>query len=211
MAELKDSLVLPNGALQAILYTPAKSSPTSIPTLQVLDQLALPHQTIYIPIKNSQDAYNAIKSMSVRGAPAIAIVAALSVAVEISSLESSSSSKAVSADGMNGVLIHLLEYLLDSRPTAVNLRDAVTKLLKISKTAAQIEGATAESVRAAYIEAAEKMLVDDVDDNQAIGQFGTNWIKKNLIVGNSNGKVAVLTHCNTGFVFLSFCYYYHNC
>lgn len=193
------------GTLRAIVYTPAKSSPTSFPTLQILDQLALPHQTIYIPISGSHDAFAAIKNMSIRGAPAIAIVAALSVVVEISVANTATlvkSNKMNSpADWMNSLVVNALEYLLDSRPTAVNLRDAVTKLIKVTNAAARTNGADVDSVRMAYVNAAEKMLVDDVNDNQAIGRFGADWIKGNLMLPD-DGKIAVLTHCNTGFVFL---------
>ena len=52
--------------------------------LEILDQLLLPYSTSYIPINNIEDAFKAIKLMQVRGAPAIAIVGAFSVVVEVS-------------------------------------------------------------------------------------------------------------------------------
>ena len=62
-------------SLQAIRYTRGK--------LEVLDQLRLPHENHYDVISTSEEAFECIKSMKVRGAPAIAIVASLAHAVEL--------------------------------------------------------------------------------------------------------------------------------
>ena len=69
-------------SLQAIKYANNQ--------LQIIDQLQLPFVTEYIPIRSAQDGWHAIKEMRVRGAPAIAIVAILSLAVELSCLLSKS-------------------------------------------------------------------------------------------------------------------------
>ena len=63
--------------------------------------------------------------------------------------------------------------------------------------------ATAVSVAQAYIVAAERMLVDDVSDNKAIGEHGARWIEENTVAGKSrktdkSQELKVLTHCNTG-------------
>jgi methylthioribose-1-phosphate isomerase len=84
-----------------------------------------------------------------------------------------------------------------SRPTAVNLADAAGKLRKITDDAAAKQGATGESVRDAYVQAAEQMLVDDVSDNENIGKHGAEWIVKNSEAGKK-GPVSMMTHCNTG-------------
>jgi methylthioribose-1-phosphate isomerase len=67
--------------LVSISYTPHTS--TSAPALEILDQLLLPHQTFYVKIATSHEAFEAIKSMKTRGAPAIALVAVLGLAVEV--------------------------------------------------------------------------------------------------------------------------------
>ena len=192
--------------LEAIKYQPSSASSTS--SLKIIDQLSLPHRTIYLPIPDASTAHAAIKQMSVRGAPAIAIVAALSVAVEVDALQSALSDAqngANAAEGFRKLIEAKLEYLLTSRPTAVNLKDAVVKLEAIVKEAAAVKEASAEDVRKAYIQAAEKMLVDDVNDNEKIGEEGARWIdglvaKRGLVAGGatSSRKVSVLTHCNTG-------------
>src|SRR6266516_4770572 len=112
-------------ALQAIRYRRATNS--SAPSLEILDQLALPHRSTYFHIYNSEDAYTAIKQMRVRGAPAIAIVAALAVAVEISNVRTIGKLPS-GADSVRALIGERLEYLMASRPTAVNLADAVGKL-----------------------------------------------------------------------------------
>jgi len=167
-------------SLQAIRYTRG--------SLDILDQLRLPHESVYVPIKTCEDGYDAIKRMVVRGAPAIAIVAALALAVELEI----SKSRQLSAEEVKKHISVRLAYLVRSRPTAVNLSDAVTKL---SQTLAAGDFKTGDDVVGRYLQAAEKMLVDDVDDNQRIGDFGAQWILNNA---SGQDKVAVLTHCNTG-------------
>ncbi|GKV24717.1 hypothetical protein SLEP1_g34298 [Rubroshorea leprosula] len=81
----------------------------------------LPLKTTYLNIQDATDGWNAIR---VRGAPAIAIVAALSLAVEVSNLKDFTGT---SDDAASFISIKL-EYLVSSRPTAVNLADAATKL-----------------------------------------------------------------------------------
>ncbi|KAK3067060.1 S-methyl-5-thioribose-1-phosphate isomerase, partial [Coniosporium uncinatum] len=151
--------------LEAIKYTRG--------TLHILDQFQLPHTTHYESITSTSDAFSAIKSMRTRGAPAIAIVAALSLAVELSSLSPSRSSQEEKL-----FVEEKLNYLVTSRPTAVNLADAARKLKKIVAEEAGKESATGKTVKDVYIEAAEKMLVDDVADNEAIGKYGAEWIQQ---------------------------------
>lgn len=167
--------------LQAIKYTRGH--------LSILDQLQLPHTTHYDAIYSSTDAWHAIKDMRTRGAPAIAIVAALSLAVELCNMKLASHGVEVAA-----FIYEKLDYLVTSRPTAVNLGTAVRELKGVVGRA---EGEGAEAVKEAYVGAAEKMLEDDVADNEAIGRFGGEWIW-GVAGGKEGGKVSVVTHCNTG-------------
>ncbi|CAN9389485.1 unnamed protein product [Alternaria sp. RS040] len=170
--------------LQAIKYSRGQ--------LEILDQLKLPHAEEYDGIYSSTDAWHAIKDMRTRGAPAIAIVAALALAVELTNTKLSSVAEEVKI-----FITEKLDYLVTSRPTAVNLADAAGKLRKITEEAAASEGASGEAVRGAYVAAAEKMLVDDVSDNENIGKHGAEWIMKNTEAGKT-GPVSMMTHCNTG-------------
>jgi methylthioribose-1-phosphate isomerase len=160
-------------------------------SLLVLDQLQLPYTTHFDPITTAAEGWHAIRSMRTRGAPAIAIVAALSLAVELTDATISSISEEVAA-----FIVEKLEYLVTSRPTAVNLADAARKLEGVVERAKGLSGATGESVRDAYVSAAERMLEDDVRDNRGIGDYGAKWILEHA--GESEGSVSVLTHCNTG-------------
>jgi len=170
--------------LQAIKYARGQ--------LEILDQLKLPHAEEYDHIYSSTDAWHAIKEMRTRGAPAIAIVAALALAVELENMKLSSIAEEVKV-----FIDEKLEYLITSRPTAVNLADAARKLSKVVDVAATKTDASGSDVKNAYIEAAEQMLVADVQDNEAIGRHGAEWILKNTEAGQK-GQVSVLTHCNTG-------------
>lgn len=167
--------------LQAIRYKPG--------SLQILNQLKLPHQEEYDEIKSAEDGWHAIKDMRTRGAPAIAIVAALALAVELTNTTTSNKAEEVAA-----FIVEKLEYLVTSRPTAVNLADAAGKLKKIVASAAQTNGADGAAVSKAYCDAAAQMLIADVSDNEGIGKYGAEWISK--VAGG--GQVSVVTHCNTG-------------
>ncbi|KAF1355111.1 hypothetical protein BDV97DRAFT_395495 [Delphinella strobiligena] len=172
--------------LQAIKYKRGE--------LQILDQLKLPHAEVYDEVKSSKDAWHAIKEMRTRGAPAIAIVAALGLAVELESI-STKNELSTKAEEVEAFVKEKLEYLVTSRPTAVNLADASRKLQKVVASAAAAQGASGNSVKDAYLQAAEQMLVDDVSDNEAIGRHGAEWI---LNHASQSGQVSILTHCNTG-------------
>eukprot|EP00262_Sarcandra_glabra_P013721 TRINITY_DN386_c0_g3_i1.p1 TRINITY_DN386_c0_g3~~TRINITY_DN386_c0_g3_i1.p1 ORF type:complete len:383 (-),score=72.66 TRINITY_DN386_c0_g3_i1:226-1374(-) len=169
-------------SLQAICYQRG--------SLGLLDQRKLPLETTYLDVRDASDGWNAIRDMVVRGAPAIAISAALSLAVEVFNIESF---KGMPDDAAT-FLVNKLEYLVSSRPTAVNLSDAASKLKDVVlKTATT--GVEAKSVFQAYIEAAEAMLIDDVSANKAIGSHGANFLKSQL---KNLSTLSVLTHCNTG-------------
>ncbi|KAM3414944.1 Methylthioribose-1-phosphate isomerase [Cercospora zeina] len=167
--------------LQAIRYQPG--------SLQILNQLKLPHQEEYDEIKTAEDGWHAIKDMRTRGAPAIAIVAALALAVELTNSATSSNAEEVAA-----FIVEKLDYLVTSRPTAVNLADAAGKLKKIVGSAAKENGADGTSISKAYCDAAAQMLIADVSDNEGIGKHGAEWISK----AAGGGQVSVVTHCNTG-------------
>ena len=158
-------------------------------SLQILNQLKLPHQEEYDDVQNAEDGWHAIKEMRTRGAPAIAIVAALSLEVELQNNKTSDKAEEVGA-----FIIEKLDYLVTSRPTAVNLADAARKLKKVVESAANANGNDGAAVSKAYCDAAAQMLIDDVSDNEGIGKHGAEWISKSAY----GGQVSVVTHCNTG-------------
>ena len=182
--------------LQAIVYERG--------SLQILDQLELPHNEKYQKISTVEDAWHAIRAMQVRGAPAIAIVAALALAVELSNrasiLDGDVRDEAKAAE--EGI-VKKLDYLITSRPTAVNLGDAAKKLKDEIRDYGNRAGSTRSSIERAYIEAAEKMLIDDVRDNENIGRYGARWILGTSKRAQAGQNVSVITHCNTGYISFS--------
>jgi len=176
--------------LQAIRYERGK--------LEILDQLKLPYEEVFVKIRGPGDAWIAIRKMQVRGAPAIAIVAALSLAVwgarHLENAVTRQRSRITTAE----LLSQSLAYLVTSRPTAVNLADAAGKLDAVVAAAMAEPGATGFEVIEAYIKAAEQMLIDDVRDNENIGRFGAEWLLANTEAAKMGQKVSILTHCNTG-------------
>jgi methylthioribose-1-phosphate isomerase len=178
------SAYLATRTLEAIKYTRGN--------LSILNQLVLPHETIFETVLNVQNGHAAIKTMKTRGAPAIAIVAALSLAVDVHARFENGEFETV--DQVVKFLHESLEYLKTSRPTAVNLFDAAAKLWALIEATAK-EAKETVTVVNAYLEAAEQMLVDDVKDNKNIGKFGAEYILDNA---KNKENISVLTHCNTG-------------
>ncbi|XP_064490370.1 methylthioribose-1-phosphate isomerase-like [Ornithodoros turicata] len=156
--------------------------------LQILDQLFVPNETRYIPIPDVSTAWDAIRSMKVRGAPAIAIVAILGLATEIK--EKKFNSK---ADVLQYVLKQLA-FLLTSRPTAVNLKNAADDFETLARALHADEIVSVQDMKDRIVSQAGKMLEDDIITNKAIGKHGSSHILDLC----SKHPVSILTHCNTG-------------
>jgi methylthioribose-1-phosphate isomerase len=143
-------------------------------SLKVLDQRLLPEQIHYDEYTDAAGVTEAIRSMRVRGAPAIGIAAAYGVA--LSALQ-----HYPAADWQNQVAADI-ELLATSRPTAVNLFWALEKMRQ------QLHS-NADQPVAALGALAEKIHADDFNANLAMGERGAD------ILGDAK---AVLTHCNAG-------------
>lgn len=167
--------------LQAVRYSRGK--------LEVLDQLRLPHEFHYDNVSTRQEAFDSIATMRVRGAPAIAIVASLGLAVELFN-------GSVAGDTPQQVIAHIdeaLDYLKQSRPTAVDLTNAIDQL----KARIRASGDTKDAIVEGFISEAEKIFEKDLQTNLAIGDYGAAWLKTQVGAASDN-TVSVLTHCNTG-------------
>lgn len=166
------------GSLEAILYDGGKKR------LGILDQLLLPERHCYIPITGVQRACKAIKDMQVRGAPAIAIVGMLALGLEL-------------AEKPGQPIEPLIEALVSSRPTAVNLRNACEQVKEI--IAEQTKNGTSQQEQATRVkEFAEKLLAEDLKINLAIGEHGADRILQSLKEEEKQRPVTVVTICNTG-------------
>lgn len=146
-------------------------------------------------LRTPDDAWHAIKDMRVRGAPAIAIVAALSLASQLCTLLEENKLPN-GAEEVATFISGKLQYLVSSRPTAVNLSDAARKLESLVLEEVRRAGSTGASVASIYVRSAEYMLSRDLDDNKKIGQCGAQWLIDNI--SKHNDQITVLTHCNTG-------------
>jgi len=165
--------------------------------LEVLDQLKVPHNITYVPVTNSEEAWAVIRSMQVRGAPLIAIVAALGLSVEVSN--SKLSSTLLSANDASEFLQNKMDYLRTSRPTAVNLFKCTDELAEGVRNAASEPNASTDSVIKWYVDAAEAMLEADLSANKAIGDFGADaMIENRKATTGKDGPMNVMTICNTG-------------
>jgi methylthioribose-1-phosphate isomerase len=175
-----------NSSLEAIRYVPGK--------LLLLDQLQLPFSEVYLDCSSPELGFDAIRSMKVRGAPAIALAAALSVAAKVHN---------VRLEFKNGKELGLqtqvwLRYLNSARPTAVNLMEATSKLCLFCEkwiTAIEAEAAGSSALFSAdFQRVCIELLEQDVQDNKAIGRAGAAHLIRTL----HSAKMAILTHCNTG-------------
>lgn len=171
--------------LQAIRYQAG--------TLEILDQLRLPHESRYLTLADAEAAWEAIHTMKVRGAPAIAMVAALGLAAELTRAQLPSNRADLAA-----FVRKRLDYLKTSRPTAVNLANMAAHLGSMADTLAKKDGLSVQAMRDAICGEAEDMLASDMAANQAIGQYGAEHMMANCRAAAGDGKLGVLTHCNTG-------------
>ncbi|KAL7551055.1 hypothetical protein ACHAWF_014254 [Thalassiosira exigua] len=157
-------------------------------SLSVLDQLLLPAETKYVSVDNVEDAWDAIRSMRIRGAPLIAIVAVLGLAVDLTSNERTIRELSKATDG-KAYVYEKMQYLTTSRPTAVNLFNAMEELKGI------VERAPPGQVVEAIVTHAHFMLERDVSDNKAMGTHGADDLLSRHV--HPDG-VRLATICNTG-------------
>ena len=148
--------------------------------LEMIDQRVLPAEFRYLSYHGAADTAEGIRSMVVRGAPAIGCAAAYGVAMEAQRLRSLEPSAFTSA------LNHAIEILAASRPTAVNLFWALKRMrAKWDSLQAHAPGEIADSL----LQEAHEVLAEDIRINRKMGAFGAELL--------ADGA-RVLTHCNAG-------------
>jgi methylthioribose-1-phosphate isomerase len=148
--------------------------------LRVLDQLQLPFVQKEIVCRNYKDVCAVIKDMNLRGAPLIGIAAAFGIAMEVKR------SKAVKYEKFSKEIVKAGEELVKTRPTAVNLKWAVDRMLKLMD---QNRERRMNSLKDIMIAEAVKIYREDLENNKLIGKFGSELIRE---------KDTILTHCNAG-------------
>ena len=127
----------------------------------------------------------------VRGAPAIAIVGTLSVAVKLRKM----GAEPTDFSALKDTVCHSFDYLKSARPTAVNIAEAAERF-KRQVSALSSLGLDIPACKERLLTEMEGMLAEDVACNRAMGDHGANHILAR--VGGGGGGVTILTHCNTG-------------
>lgn len=144
--------------------------------VRLIDQTKLPDKLVYVAFSNYTQVANAIKKMVVRGAPAIGVAAAMGLALAAYNSKSKSKSDFIKE------LENAAKILESTRPTAVNLFWATSRILDVVKSS---EGEVSSTINR-VIEEAKKMANEDVESNMKIGKNGAKLL---------NDGDAVLTHC----------------
>jgi len=148
--------------------------------VKIIDQTKLPHQFIIKDLKSVKDAINAIKIMEVRGAPLIGGTAAYGMAL------------AVQENDNPEFIKKSAEELIQSRPTAINLKWAVDRMMK------KISGINSDKILDIALNEAKKICDEDEKFCENIGLNGLKIIEE--IYNKKKDTVNILTHCNAGWL-----------
>ena len=148
--------------------------------VKIIDQTKLPHQFIIKDLKSAKDAINAIKVMEVRGAPLIGATAAYGLVLSIIEKNDQSFLKKTAED------------LINSRPTAINLKWAIDRMMN------KLSSVNDNKILEIALNEAKEICEEDVKFCESIGLNGLKIIEK--IYNKKNDTVNILTHCNAGWL-----------
>ena len=148
--------------------------------VKIIDQTKLPHQFVIKDLKTFRDAVNAIQTMEVRGAPLIGATAAYGLVLSIIEKNDLSFLKKSSED------------LISSRPTAINLKWAVDRMMK------KLSGVNSNEILKIALDEAKVIVEEDVVFCENIGLNGLKIIEK--IAEKKKNTINILTHCNAGWL-----------
>ena len=154
--------------------------------VRMIDQLKLPTQEVYVTCRTYQEVAEAIRSMVIRGAPAIGVAAAMGVALGVKN------SGARTIPELRKDFETIAETISKTRPTAVNLFWAIERMRTAFKNSLSRHATDAQSIaftRAALEDEAKRVLAEDIAINEAMGRHGA------ALMPDSG---TVLTHCNAG-------------
>lgn len=146
---------------------------------RMVDQTLFPYEFKYVDIKTGDDMFDAIKTMIVRGAPAIGIAGAHGVVLYAQELKNLPRNEFIKK------LLEKADYMATSRPTAVNLMWAVEKQKEVIKNSNSNVNGIIEELKQNAI----KLENEDIEINKKIGDYGAEVVPKGA---------TILTHCNAG-------------
>lgn len=151
--------------------------------LRMLDQRVLPHEEVYLTFGSAVETAQGIRDMVVRGAPAIGCATAFGVAVE---------AHRIAAEGIPSSWVEAMapgmKALMESRPTAVNLRWALERMQPLLITT------PSERVPTRLLEEAQLILKEDHQACRDMGKRGAEALAQ--VAGG--GPITIMTHCNAG-------------
>ena len=149
-------------------------------SVKIIDQTKLPHKFIVKELKTVNDAINAIKTMEVRGAPLIGATAAYGLVLAILENNDQTFLKKASED------------LINSRPTAINLKWAVDRMMQ------KLSGVNSDKILEIAQNEANEICEEDIKFCEYIGLNGLKIIEE--IYNKKKDTVNILTHCNAGWL-----------
>jgi len=152
--------------------------------VQIIDQRRLPHEYVVEDLLSWRDGARAISEMQVRGAPLIGATAAWSL--YLAALESRGKSD------RDESIRHAASELAATRPTAVNLRWAIDRVLGVLSRTVNVD-----EIEAALELEARKICDEDIEISRGIGEQGLKLIEE-IAARKSGETVNILTHCNAG-------------
>jgi methylthioribose-1-phosphate isomerase len=143
----------------------------------MIDQTRLPNEEIYVTCRNHTEVAHAIRTMIIRGAPAIGVAAAMGIAIGMARVESAEP---------DAEFARICEDIRATRPTAVNLFWGIERMKRLY---AEVRHLPLAQIRERLIAEAQLVREEDIEINKAIGQHGATLVP--------DGST-VLTHCNAG-------------
>ena len=144
----------------------------------MIDQTKLPNELKFVTYTDFNQIANAIKTLVVRGAPAIGVSGAFGLALAVLQ------SKATEKDELINYLKTAKKILFETRPTAVNLAWGLEKIMQVA-----VQANTVDEIRTNVVEAAKEMAAEDIKINMTMGKNGSELFDNND---------TIMTHCNAG-------------
>src|SRR5947208_4905843 len=151
-------------------------------TVVMIDQRKLPAQEIYVRCRTAAEVARAIKTMVIRGAPAIGVAAAMGIALGMRN------SKVTGTQRFAAEFHKTCELMAGTRPTAVNLFWAIERMRR-TFAAAALAGQSVDQIKDRLDREADAIHDEDVASCRAMGAFGAEIVP---------AEARILTHCNAG-------------
>ena len=148
--------------------------------IKMVDQRKIPARIAWYVCRGYKDVIKAIQRMVIRGAPAIGVAAAMGLA------QGATSIRAKSTITFMERFREIADEILLARPTAVNLKWAVQRMMRVTEDMA---GQSVDEIKSALKQESEKILAEDIEINRRIGRNGQDLVPD---------EATVLTHCNAG-------------